>query len=372
MDSVEPVEPDCPFVPASHTDATSVAVAALILLFALPIQAQHKAEPEREIPAVPVLTETEIQDKVAQEKQAHGRYAERMKDTQHLVRVALLKDDPDDRLRTLLTAEEMVRETAAAVQTAGLRELLETTERALAKMPESTDNEDPRLKAKRETLLEQRSELQTMHAADLAAKCRVLQKSIVAAIRQTPPPTRFRQENGLDMVLVKTEKDMFYISRAPVSQANYAVFVKELGRSPEDIPDVQLTQKPAGNGEVPTAVPARYVSQKAAVAYCAWLSQKAGSKYDLPSLAQLRAARIRSNCALWSATEWKEKDHHRTDSRGRFGVPMVAVHDPDKHFKSGTAFGELTFCRYEQVGFVIVTSVQTGIRARLERLRAEE
>ncbi len=68
-----------------------------------------------------------------------------------------------------------------------------------------------------------------------------------------------------------------YISYTPVTNAQYAAFVKETGRkAPKSWPNGKL---PQGQAQYPVT----QVSYQDAVAYARWLSQKDGSRYRLPT-----------------------------------------------------------------------------------------
>jgi hypothetical protein len=207
-------------------------------------------------------------------------------------------------------------------------------------------------------------------------RLRGLHASLEKRIQEIPPPARFREATGLEMVLARAGQNAFYICPRAIGRRHLAEF---LDRRNENLvptkPDSGATAP--GAAAEPVAVdsaseaPATGVTWEAAAQFGKWLSARNGEAFRLPTVAELDAAGMQFPCALWTSAEWQGPSKEACDTRVQFGVQMYSVWDRQELFKSGAVFGELPFCVYDDLGFTVVVRQEAGIRNRLNRLKAK-
>ncbi|NOY80919.1 MAG: formylglycine-generating enzyme family protein [Kiritimatiellaeota bacterium] len=271
----------------------------------------------------PALERIERQERVEEQQRFEQKRRLQLHDVERLVQLALHKDDPDERILTLLRADRMLR-----------------------KM--QSEKPDPRV-------------VQYL-------------KNVNQMVLAVPPPKVFRNSLGLEFVLLQKAGGPFYVGRRPVSRTQVERFVAETGRAngiageAPSLPGGVLPVKGA-NGEE-QARPA-FVSWEFARAFCAWLSARERFPYRLPALEELGAVSWVPDCALWTRTVWGGPDPASARMRRRFDVSMYVASDPGKLLTAGERFPELPFARYRGLGFTVVTDVQAAVAARLKRLRGQ-
>ncbi|MCR4575483.1 MAG: hypothetical protein K5787_17130 [Lentisphaeria bacterium] len=193
----------------------------------------------------------------------------------------------------------------------------------------------------------------------MSMQLKKLNGNIQAAILKLPPPPNFTTRSGLKMVLVGTAPNAFYVSETCI---------------PSDLFDSVRTAKALQREPV---VAGHYMGDNAtasyqqAVAFCKWMSAYEFNTYQIPELKQLKLLptfNVLPAKAVWSITAWSPDDINYSRAVERFGVKFQTVWDP-KHLLSELDFiGELPNATYKNLGFIVTTSIRTGIRQRLETL----
>ena len=185
-----------------------------------------------------------------------------------------------------------------------------------------------------------------------------LHDSVRRSILAVPPPARFTDPDGRNMVLAGTGQDAVYLSVTAVSAAAVRAFRTQ-----------QRTPPAAAPGTAAAAATA--ISRDTAVKFCEWLSMRHGRLYGLPTAAVLQHARIAFPCAVWTATEWKGPDVTAARMRRQFGVRMYTLWDPDERLGSSAVPGEFPFAAHAQLGFTVTVAPAAGIQDRLNRLQRQ-
>ncbi len=278
------------------------------------------AGPELRFPA---LERIERREKVEKQQRFEQKRRLQLHDVERLVQLALHRDDPDERILTLLRADRMLRKMQG-------------------------EKPDPRV-------------IQYL-------------KSVQRMVLAVPPPKVFRNSLGIEFVLVRGAEGPFYVGRRAVSRKQVERFAAETGRTDAIadeapiMPGSALPVREAGGGE--QGRPA-FVSWEFARAFCVWLTARERFQYRLPALEELATASWPPDCALWTRTKWRGPDPASVRMRRRFDAIMYVASDSGKHLTAEERFPELPFARYRGLGFTVVTDVQAGVAARLERLKGQ-
>ena len=193
----------------------------------------------------------------------------------------------------------------------------------------------------------------------MSMQLKKLNGNIQAAVLKLPPPPDFMTRSGLKMVLVGTMPNAFYVSESCI---------------PSDLFDAVRTAKALQREPV---VAGHYLGDNAvatypqATAFCKWLSTYELNAYRLPEtkqLMQLPSINMLPQKAVWSATAWAPDDVNHNRAVERFGVVFQTIWDPG-HLLSDLDFaGELPNAAYKNLGFIVTTSIKTGIRQRVESI----
>ncbi|HOG51236.1 MAG TPA: SUMF1/EgtB/PvdO family nonheme iron enzyme [Lentisphaeria bacterium] len=201
-------------------------------------------------------------------------------------------------------------------------------------------------------------------------RLQALHQAIKAAIQNIPPPAVFVNKTGIEMRLVGAGREMFYVSSRPIPGASFQA--------------LQTVQTPAPANPAPAAptaastgdsAPAGDISMAEAVNFTRWLSEQEGVGYRLPEVAEvtvLQRAGVLSESAVWTLTPWRPaNDLEFGRMCERFGVTLYHIWDPKRVFGGEVFWGELPEARYPGLGFLVVTSAQTGWLERWNRINAQ-
>ena len=193
----------------------------------------------------------------------------------------------------------------------------------------------------------------------MALQLKKLNDNVQALIFKLPPPTTFTTRSGLKMRLIGTLPNAFYISENCVPDALFDEVrtAKALQREPFISGEYQNTNATA--------------SYTQAVAFCKWLSTYEFNPYAIPDLKHLRLLpnyNVLPEKAIWSATVWAPDDVNYSRAAERFGMKLQTIWDPQHLLSELEYTGELPDASYKNLGFLIITSVKTGIRQRLDAL----
>lgn len=200
--------------------------------------------------------------------------------------------------------------------------------------------------------------IREMWAEQADARLSELHDAVRRAILAVPPPARFTDPDGRDLVLAGTGRDAVYLSITAAAAAAVRAFQAQ-----------RQAPQPADTGVAASAATA--ISRSTAVAFCEWLSAQHGRLYGLPTVAVLQHAGIAFPCALWTATEWTGPDATGARMRRQFGARMYTLWDPQERLGSGTMPGEFPFAAHTQLGFTVTVAPAAGIQDRLNRLQRQ-
>lgn len=218
-----------------------------------------------------------------------------------------------------------------------------------------------------------------------AKQLRSFGQAVQMAIMNVPPPKSYVSQSGITMLLCRQGKDAFYVSENPITEAQY-----EAVTQPAAGANVNL----AAAKDIPSPIKTE-LNLNEALHFCRRLSQleqnaylllninrgshyplipQAGAErqlYALPDNKQLQVLSLAGYtppCALWINSPWPPVDLEAERAQERFAVSFNIVWDPLGHLAGGKTFGELPFARYQQLGFAVVTPLQTGWNLRWQRL----
>ena len=309
-----------------HVTAAATLAAALAVPFAPPATAApaspHAAEESAEAPPFPILDEIDRRLREQEDRQQQRKRQIRLNDIQRLIQLGLLRENPEERVLTLLKAERYLVEMA---------------------------QQDP--------------------APEISTALSRVRRRIVAE----PPPRAFRTDTGLEMVLAEGPNAAFYIARHPVRWQVVCAFCNDTGRRPASLPETALhpsETNAALEASAPDA-PADHVTMETARAIARWISTRAGAEYRLPTIEELRRRPPKTPGALWTRTEWNGPDDKHARLRNRYAVQLYELWDPKERVCGRGPTCELPFAHYETLGFVLVTDLRTGVEHRIRRLRSQ-
>jgi hypothetical protein len=209
----------------------------------------------------------------------------------------------------------------------------------------------------------------TQDTAALHTRLGTLDKTVKKTVHQVPPPPTFTTSTGLTMTLVNVGQTTFYVSNGPIRSAQFRTFLDAVNSRPgqDEVPAVPAA---ADAGDTPATDLQWYAARN----FCRWLSETEKRVYRLPELADLRILSSQSNVpsvAVWSATQWRHRNVQERNMAERFGIAMVGVWDPTGKLADERVFPELPFAQYSDIGFLVVTSEETGRADRWDRLKPQ-
>ncbi len=218
-------------------------------------------------------------------------------------------------------------------------------------------------------------------------------QTIKTAIQNIPPPAVFVSKTGIEMRLVGTGREMFYVSSRPIPGASFQALraaqaaapapaapdataqAAAPAPAPAPAPAGTALAAPAGGVPVGDSSSAGDISLVEAVNFTRWLSEQEGVGYRLPEVAEvtiLHRAGVLPDSAVWTLTPWRPADDLEFGRMcDRFGVKLYHVWDPRRIFGGEIFWGELPEARYPGLGFLVVTSAQTGWLDRWNRINAQ-
>lgn len=192
-------------------------------------------------------------------------------------------------------------------------------------------------------------------------------QTIKTAIQNIPPPAAFISKTGLEMRLVGSGRQTFYVSSRLIPGASFQA-IREANEA-RKASATEVAPTPAG------AAPEGGISMVEAVNFTRWLSEQEGVGYRLPELAEvtvLDAAGVLPELAVWTLTPWRPgNDLEFGRMCDRFGVRLYHVWDARRVLGGEVFLGELPEAFYSKLGFVVVTSARTGWLHRWNRINAQ-
>ncbi|MGI5922879.1 MAG: hypothetical protein ACOX9E_02935 [Lentisphaeria bacterium] len=218
-----------------------------------------------------------------------------------------------------------------------------------------------------------------------AKQLRGFGQTVQMAIINVPPPKSYISQSGITMLLCRQGRDAFYVSEKPISVAQYQALTQPMAGTNVNLADAKDIPSPTKTGlNLVEALHFCHLmsrfEQNAYILlninrgnYYPLIPQARTEKqlYALPDNKQLQLLSLAGyspTCALWINSPWPPSDLETERAQERFAVSFNIVWDPQEHFAGGKTFGELPFARYQQLGFVVVTPLQTGWNLRWQRL----
>lgn len=200
------------------------------------------------------------------------------------------------------------------------------------------------------------------------ARLRTLGASLQARLAQVPPPGGFRNDAGMDMVLVGEGDGAFYVSAEPVRGAHYRAFLEAYPEAETAAGELARLQDLGGEDAVSG------VTWVLASAFCRWLSDEEKSYYALPvsGMCERLSERLGAGEVVWTSTEWKSEDMSEQRVAERFGIHMYELFDPGHVLSDADFVRELPVASYDQVALRVVTGQTTGRKHRWNRLVARD